>query len=364
MPVIALGGLAVVMVSLMALLLLLGTAPVQRFLSNILSNIPIVGGYVDGWINGAINAVAGWLASIVGDIDSWIASLYYPIQVLIGFAHDGLNAVHDQLQKIVQAYVPFVLGNLWNQTWGYIQSLTSAIATTLTQAETFAYNIGLSLANSIAASLVTAETFAYDIGVSLANTISATLVTAETFAYNIGVSLADTIEREIATLTDSVIAKLLALQDWTTQSIAAAYAAVFTNLGNQVTQELGGIWDTVATEGDAAVQGIAAEYPDIASQLRNIPLTVPGDIVGALAAVGAITIPLSTYVERCGIPMCKNLSGFGNELQALLGLVGEGAMLAFIIDAIEHPEQVANDTQAIATDIISPVYDIFRSLVA
>jgi hypothetical protein len=82
-----------------------------------------------------------------------------------------------------------------------------------------------------------------------------------------------------------------------------------------------------------------------------------------LTAVGAITIPLTQYVERCGIPMCKNLNGFGAELQALLGLIGEGALLAFIIEAATHPEATADDTQAIATDIISPVFDAVKAIV-
>jgi hypothetical protein len=363
MPVIALGGLAVVMIALMALLLLLASPPVQRLLSATLSRIPLVGGAVDGWINDAINGMLSWLASIVGDMDAWIASLYYPLQVLMNLSHDIAVDVSNQLHNIVKGFVPQQLAALWSQTWGFIQSLASDIAITGNQVRAYAYDLTLGALNDIATTGNQVRQYAYDLTMGALNDLAITGNQVRQYAFDLVNSVGSAIERDLATAIDGVISRLLNLQEWTTQSIRAAYDAVFANLGNQVSQELGGIWDGIATPAEQAVQGIAAEYPDIAASLRNIPLTVPADIVGALTAVGAITIPLSTYVERCGIPMCKSLSGFGNELQALLGLVGDGALLAFIIEAATHPETAADDTQAIAMDIINPVVDAVKAIV-
>lgn len=351
------------MIALFALLLLLGTPPMQKFLSAILSRIPLVGGAIDGWINDAINGLVSWLASLVGDMDAWFAALYYPLQVLMNLSHDIAVDVSSQLTNIVKHFVPQQITALWNQTWGFIQSLASDIAITGNQVRQYAYDLTLGALNDIEITGNQVRQYAFDLAVSLGQDIVATTGQIETWVSGQIFDVGAAIESQLATLTDSVIARLLSLQEWTTQSIQAAYAAVFANLGNQVTQELGGIWDDVATPAEAVVQGIAAEYPDLASQLRNIPLTVPGDIVGALTAVGAITIPLTQYVERCGIPMCKNLSGFGAELQALLGLVGDGALLAFIIEAATNPEAAADETQSIATDIINPIVDAVKGLV-
>ncbi len=341
MPVIALGALAAVAMAVMALLMLGGFPPIQKLLVGLVSQIPLVGSAVEGWVNGAFNAIATWLASITGDADALISSLFAPHQALTHQIHEALNSTYNALHNIISSVVPNATSALWSQTWGYLQSAFNDIATTGDQVRAYAYGLAVTLGNDIVATSQQIEGWV---------TSSINDVVAQ-------------IEQNISNLTDSVTQRLLAIEQWTTQSITDAYNQVFSNLGNQVASELGGIWEAISTPAESVVQGIAAEYPSVASGLQNIPLTVPGDIVGAITAIGAITIPLTTYVEQCGMPMCNDLSGFGKELQALLGLVGEGAMLAFLIEAILYPETVAEDVYSVGNDVVTPVYDVVRSLV-
>lgn len=135
---------------------------------------------------------------------------------------------------------------------------------------------------------------------------------------------------------------------WTDASAAAAVA---------------GLWPGIVKPATDARTGVAAEAPGVLTGSVSIPTVAPVDLVAALAAVGTMAATAVTYVDECGLGLCGNLLGFGNLLNDLNDLFVDGALLAYLTWALTHPADAAADVSDVATDIITPIFDLVKDLV-
>lgn len=152
---------------------------------------------------------------------------------------------------------------------------------------------------------------------------------------------------QLAQIAEQDIAHALTTAEAFAQTTAtAAVGALATDIDNAVTGALSGIYTDIDTA-IADVVGIAGTGDaDILAGLRAIPVSIPLDIAGLAALTGATTLTLTRYLKECGIPNCQNLSGLGNELQALLGMVEDVAFFALFAEMIHNPDrarQLAED---------------------
>lgn len=121
-------------------------------------------------------------------------------------------------------------------------------------------------------------------------------------------------------------------------------------------------WTGVRDAANGAITGVAGQYPGVAPSLQTFPETVPLSVAGALAASMSATAALSTYVNECGLPMCKNLSTFGRDIAGILNMVGSGELLAFLLGLISDPTAAAQDVATVVGDLSTGVEDVIRSV--
>jgi len=114
-------------------------------------------------------------------------------------------------------------------------------------------------------------------------------------------------------------------------------------------------WPQIVAELTAA--GVAAG-PDLAG-LRNlisaVPTTAPSTLAGAAADPLAVTRVLTKALTDCTVPNCRNLGKYGRDLAGLGTLLGAAGLLAFLVYAVEHPDEAARETQHTAGALIDGI---------
>ncbi len=143
-------------------------------------------------------------------------------------------------------------------------------------------------------------------------------------------------------------------------STATAVVGIFsTDLGKVAAAEWVKITDDVA-----ALEGvIATDLPDIGALARAIPRAIPRELADVIAGGLAVDALAIRYLRECGIPNCKNLHGFGKDLQRLFGLAEGAAFLGFLAYIITDPDGATRETEQVAGAILSDTIDGVRHLI-
>lgn len=375
--VIALPALAAFALAVAALLATFGFEPTKQILSRFFSNVPLIGGWIasniDTIVGDAIAGLTGWLGILANPLHHWIQALYRPLQSALDGTSNSFVAVYNKLHQIVNTIIPGVVTNLTDLIGREALALTNLIGAEAVALTNLIARVAASLTASIAAeataltSLIAAEAVNLTdlIGSAVSNleaSIARVVSWAQTEIATTAADLTGLIAAEATALTNligstavnlerSIAGGLSTLEAWTAAQLVAVYDAVFSTLSRGFADVLGPLWGAIQRPAEQIREDIAAEYPDVAAQLQAIPGTVPLDVVGAIAALGAITIPLTTFVERCGLPMCKNLSGFANDFNILENLLVDGALFAFIAELARDPGAAATEIK----DILQPI---------
>src|SRR6266702_3467070 len=143
-------------------------------------------------------------------------------------------------------------------------------------------------------------------------------------------------------------------------STATAVVGIFsTDLGKVAAAEWVKITDEVA-----ALEGvIATDLPDIAALARAIPRAIPRELADVIAGGLAVDALAIRYLRECGIPNCKNLHGFGKDLQGLFKLAEGAAFLGFLAYIITDPDGATRETEQVAGAILTDTIDGVRHLI-
>lgn len=303
-------------------------------------------------LDGAIHPIVNFIIAPINAVETVVASIYHAV--------DEMAAA---LSLVVSVSIPGAFNN------AYATSL-DILNNTLFQFEsTLALN-ALDTANAIGGAvqaanhaIVTAEQYTDSaIAIALHNLPAATLdltqltALADTAATSIVNAAIGTVESEIDTavsdahsfattlfgVAETDIARALATaEQFTTTAIAGVAGISVTDIDHAITGALSGIYtdiDQAVTDViDIAVPGDI----DIIDALKALPAAIPVDIAGLAALTGITTLALTRYLRDCGIPNCTNLSQYGKDLQALLGIVGDASFLALLIELIDHPSDAA-----------------------
>lgn len=332
-----------------------------------------LGNIIADGLNAAANALNSWLWSIVGDIAVIFEWFYNP-----GRAKDHANAkthtaaataiggIIKARLPLLQAYAAFQAALAEQNAKAFAQAglnllqawATYQIAGTrayalqlaqLVQAQA-AYEFAQAKAYSLQLSQLVQAWAAYQVGVSRQYALHLSQLVQAQALFAIG-AVEQWAAQSIGNLTTWTYNQLQQLRSDTTNAIAQAYNSVIQTLHHETTVAVQDIWAPAATEAEKVVGAVTGAWPGVLPQDLSIPTDIPltgaAAIAGLTTAVGAI----STYVDECGMPMCRNLSGLGNELHNLWSLFGDGVLLAFLIEAVEHPSTVAHDIDSIGGPI-------------
>lgn len=284
--------------------------------------IPLVGGALMDLIRGVVHALT-WLKD-------WLWAHCNPVTLGIAIGGQTLNAVS---------------GNTWNLMWSMFHAVqritTVTVPAARAAAQATAYNLYASAVAISATRLVAAELYAYKLYMASITAINA----ARSVAMGYTDSKFNTAMSELQQLKLAIGAQaaglVQTLQGWALIQLQQLRQYVNSTDAARGTTTQGQIGD--------AVKGIEGDITKAFGM--------------AIAAAGAAAAAFEAWKAKCGDPLCTNLSGFGNTIAGLLGLVSDGALIALVVEAVANPQGVVD---FIHSDIVGPVDDAvstFESLV-
>jgi len=150
-----------------------------------------------------------------------------------------------------------------------------------------------------------------------------------------------------------------------TQITAAASTLVTQGIGaltSDVTAAVEGVFDGLIIDVGSLVDVIGTDLPDIGDLARAIPRAIPTDIAGAIGLSLTLDRVMVKYLERCGVPNCRNLGGLGHLLGDLLSAAGLAGLLAMLAEMIHDPEAAARATADDLGSVVSGAQNLISDL--
>ncbi len=366
-----------VLLAMICLMMLLAFDPFRHLLSGLLSKLPVIGSAVASWVDNAItdvwSTIAAWLGSFVNGFVDVINALWRPLAAIVLQLEYMFESVFFQLRNIIQNTIPSAVDFVLTAAAEAIDTVKATLSATITtvyddlatavaQAISWAQGVFLQLGTEIVDVYNTLQHAISFVGNDIVAWVQTTLSSAISTIYGTVNELISWATQSFATIAAEVSTALGDVTSWVAGEVAALsgmIATAVTDIEQWVQQllttgisvPLSQIWDRVAQPAQALQGSITAEYPDIASLNPAIPSTVPLDLASALAGIAAITVPLTEFVNECGMPMCKNLSQYGKDLSELETVVGSGLLLAFVVAAATDPQGISK----VFNDTVSPV---------
>lgn len=378
----------IVILGAMALLIILGGLLLVEFIGRSINagfSIPGLSFVVD-WVqtatNTALRAMVGWLDSAVRGVVSAITAIPNAIANIVGAIEAFAWAHWSWLHTLITQTIPAVWDALWRNIAAIYQYFNAYISQVYQSLLNFALNIErylTGLISSVQAYLTTLINYWVSY---LSRVISDGLAAVSAYALSLYNSAIDFINRVYNQLTAFIVSEIarleayaVSLANWAIQqavSIAEQYAKQYADWAigvmlNALTfgaaTALAPAWPRVVDAIDAITAAIPGALEDILEDIRAIPRVLPASIPGILAALlGAAAVAIE-YVARCGADLCKNLHGFGDEVASLSDEALTIGMIAFVIAAIEAPEETARETDALAVEPLVSVGKGFADLV-
>src|SRR6266702_4313454 len=323
MPVVAVGAIGAVIAALLALLILYGIRALAQVVGHLVPDWSFPGlgnirSHIVGAAQAALRGTAAWLDAAAGAAAGWVLAPWHVIRVFMDKVASLANSTYWMGSRLLH-----LVQHVYNLARAY------AVAK-FTEAVHFAehvYNLAVAYA---AAKVLTAIHFAEHVYNVTHAEIAESLAAAKHYAGAIALST------------------------------ATAVVGIFsTDLGKVAAAEWVKITDDVA-----ALEGvIATDLPDIGALARAIPRAIPRELADVIAGGLAVDALAIRYLRECGIPNCKNLHGFGKDLQRLFGLAEGAAFLGFLAYIITDPDGATRETEQVAGAILSDTIDGVRHLI-
>lgn len=385
---IALAALPEIMLALMAVLVILGGALLIEYIGRAIGiGIHIPGlSFAVNWVvnasNGALRAMEGFLDSVVRGFVSAITAIPVAISNMIGAIEAFAWAHWTWLHTLITQTIPRLWDSLWSNIaaiYHYYNAYISQIYSSLTNYIDWVQRYLIGLVNTAENALIR---YIGQIESYILQTLNNAIASVTAYAlslYNSAISFINSIYNQVMSYIAAQVARLeayaVSLANWAIQqavNIAEQYAKQYADwaigvLLNTLTfgtaTALAPAWPRVVDAIDAIARAIPGTLEGVLEDIRAIPRVLPLSIPAILAALlGAIAIAIE-YVAECGVDICKNLHGYGNEVSALSDAALTAGMIAFIIAAVEAPEATARETDAIAIEPLVSVGKGFADIV-
>ena len=347
--------LAPVIIALVALLIIYGGRYLAHFLAALFARVPVpgmgtVGRFIAGLADAAVAAIEGILSAAVTPAVNLILAGPRAIGAILDEAAEAAGALYWMVRRV---------------TW-WVDGLIGAVMARVYAVEAVAFTYAHNLYNEALARIYAVEavalTYAHNLYVDAVGRIYAVEAVALKYAESL---YADALARIYAVeavalkyahdLYADAVGRIYAVE-----SVALNYArsvaldaehAAISTVDSTAAAAVGTVWPDITADADALAGELATDLPDIRALVDAIPRVRPLDLAGALAGVGALDAVLTKYLRECGVPNCRNLGKFGRDLQALFGLVEDGALFALLAALITDP----GDTVRPLHDFLAPL---------
>lgn len=386
---IAIPGIALACAAIFAVIILWATAAFAKAVAGLIpSDIPIIGrlhGLILAIGAVAIGALQWIMADIIGPAFAFIAK---PVLAIVQFIESVLqlgrtmaaswlwllNSALPAIIKKVQGYAHTLVVaarayalSLYHRVQAYAHALVvAARAYSLSlyhKALSYAHDVGRAI-KAYAHDLVAAETAARVAAVAVVHTYAHELyVTAHK---EIG-ALGHTLETEIKAITSVTlpdINKAIAVgvqqaEDYANTAVTGAIGVLTTDVVTPVAHEIAGLIDDVGKLAGV----IGTDLPDIRALVDDIPLSVPLSIAGVTGLSLALSRVAIKYMERCGVPNCRNLSKIGRDFQDLFGAIEGAAFLGLIGYMVADPDGAAREAEQVLGGVAGDLVNTARNLI-
>ena len=325
--------LALVVVALVALAIIYGAKLFTRLLQQLFDRIPVPGMKTVG------RFIVGLADTAVAGIEAVLSASVSPAIALVTAGPRAIGVLLDDMVKVADTLYWQVV-----HTAGAILAQLKAVGHYLAdRIDTVAYQLG---------SLIAADAH------YLANRIDTVAAEARALTVATGHYVMTVLAGELARV-DAALSYLAGRIDTVYgaavtaargYAIEAEHAAIAT-VDTTAAAVAGTVWPDITADADALAGQLATDLPDLRALVDAIPRVRPLDLAGALAGVGALEAVMTRYLRDCGVPNCRNLGKFGHDLQALFGLVEDGALFALLAALITDP----GDTVRPLHDFLAPI---------
>lgn len=388
MPIVAAPALIAVAAALLALLLLYGIKYLVQALASLFpSNVPILSTIHNLFIamGSAAMAVVQWImADVIRPVINFVLAPVFAILNWLGNLETAVRVFSDQITWLISTGIPQLakdlraliashvaalitrIGNLRDFVVSHVAAATAALAGKLLDHIHYVRDLALT---GIAAAKALAHNLHDDLQSWATAAIAASAAALGDRIHQLRVDAMGAIAAVKATIsselsvaegyTDTAVSDAIkAMQHATSVAVAGVIQTVDVDTVAPLAAAWPGVIDTVT-----GLEGvIGTDLPDIGAAIRAIPRAIPTDLTGAMAIVGAISIPMLRYMEQCGIPNCRNLSAFGRALQDLLAVVEGGAFVALLAELVADPIGMAHAVDDVLGPIARGAADSARSL--
>ncbi|SRR6266496_3164998 len=366
MPV-ALAGPAAVAAALMALALLWGIILLVDALDKAIERSPIPGWIGDAlkWVTArltdAVNAISGFLSWVIRGGLSIFTAPAMALLTLISSIAVGFARTAGWLRWVIYSAIP----NLWNNLYAEINKLADFLVRYASglfgQAIAFTQAVRAELYRAISAALSAAQQFAYTLYVRVSNALASAFAALTNLAYGLFWQAMSALAKAVANLINfalnirqQLIAYAIQLAQWAVASAvhiatdwAKRYADQLLSLYNQALTAATALavapaWPKVIDAVDAISLALPESVAAVLARIGVIPRAIPRDVAASIGAVAAVSAVAVDWVADCGVPLCRNLRGFGNEIAALEDAALMAVVIGMVIDAMEDPNGSAN----------------------
>lgn len=388
MPVLALGDFAVIAIVLIALLATITLSKIAEAATPSI-HIPLVGNLrtlVGAAFTKAIHGIMVALDATIGfsakAIHLTVSFFTYCAKGIAGFAEDAYKTA----DWLVGTYVPREVGKLRTSVEAKLVTLRKDVRHDLTVAEHYAAREVKKATTAARNELSKAEHYAITHIDSLAKTVAKDLTTAEHYAVS-EATKAETAAKAAATAalndaTSALHSAIVAVQNAVTglantvstdvtnleQQIAGTGTAVASTVIGTIDQDINAVaadeWAKITAQIGTLEGTIGTDFTDVRAWLDGIPAEALQDIAGVTAVAIAGVGILTKLANDCIVPQCRNLSGLGNLLNDLEGLLGGGALLAFLAELASNPAGFTTDVEDVLGPIADDTVDVVRGLLS
>lgn len=377
---IALLGLGPVVSGLLALLLLVAGVLlldlVGRLLDkvNVIPGIGVVTGGIGSAIHSTLQAMGGFLTAVARNVVGWIYAIPNAIDDIQSATWGAVSRIQRYLRAVIYDQIPAAFRAIASTANSIIRWTDALVARMYAQAIGYTNAVRALLYSailSVAASLTRYITDVYRILSAAIAASQAAVVRYALGLYNnaIGIitNVFNSLVRRIELLRLELSAYALSLARWavdtavrTATDWARRYADYVMNALNQAINVATAIaiapaWPRMLEAIDAISLALPESIAAVLARIGAFPRVRPRDLagsIGAIAAVGAIAID---WVAECGLPLCRNVKGFGDELAQLQDDALIALIFGMVAEAMVNPRAAVD---AIHDDIVTPVRDI------
>jgi hypothetical protein len=390
MPIVAVPVAAAIIVAIMAILLLYSFEQLAKAINQVMPSWHIPGlGSIRDWIENAITGAVGAVGRYaVNYIHPYLQMILAPIIVAktwIKEAAQIIEVTYRVCSNIVTVTIPRLYKQLVGEIVGRFYYLVGMLYTIRDQIQTWtmhqihaarAFAAGLVLGAEAKAQALFNAAIAtvhqvYDYATGYAHTLYAMALTyasqkvlalEASLTAMIGQLRADTVSLFMQARAD-LLSQVAALRVWTKALVTAETTAIVTGLNGALITDIQYPLSQVVELTDELEKVAAGAFTDVIGDIRGLTNAMPRDLAGAIATTFALSIPLLKLARDCTVPNCRNLSQVGRDLQALFGLVEDGALLALLAAVAADPEAAASEARQLFVSPMTSLANEFADMI-